>query len=101
MDREDSDSAITITAEPPGSATLSTSNVIAPNRSSEFDLLSVGPRYKRGRLYSTDASLGDVDVPHQAAQQANTRLEQLSLLDIFSMPHVVRNTGIVCTIGER
>lgn len=54
----------------------------------------------RQRLYSTDTTLGDMDLPHLAAQMANTRLENLSLLDIFSAPHIVRNTGLVCTIGE-
>ena len=69
--------------------------VIAPS-ASETDMLQL-PR--QTRLYSTDTTLGDVDVPHMAAQMANTRLENLSLLDIFSAPHVVRNTGIICTIG--
>jgi pyruvate kinase len=64
---------------------------------SESDLLQLPGR--QGRLYSTDATLGDLDVPHLAAQMANTRLENLSLLDIFSAPHVVRNTGLICTIG--
>lgn len=58
-----------------------------------------GDRHRQ-RLYSTDTTLGDMDLPHLAAQMANTRLENLSLLDIFSAPHIVRNTGIVCTIGE-
>lgn len=34
------------------------------------------------------------------AQLANTRLEHLSLLTIGSHPNVVRNTGIICTVGE-
>ena len=80
-------------------STKATAASAMPTPTSEYDLLGVGPRYKRGRLYSSDAALGDLDVPHQAAQLASTRLEQLSLLDIFSVPHVVRNTGIVCTIG--
>ena len=70
--------------------------VIAP-ASSETDMLQL-PGHQT-RLYSTDTTLGDMDVPHMAAQMANTRLENLSLLDIFSAPHLVRNTGIVCTIG--
>ena len=40
------------------------------------------------------------DLPHQAAQMAVSRLEQISLLDTFTTPHLVRNTGIICTIGE-
>ena len=56
----------------------------------------------RQRLYSTDSALSmELEVPHQEAQMANTRLEHLALLDIFSQPNVVRNTGIVCTIGKR
>ena len=49
---------------------------------------------------TTNASPGVVDVPHLKAQMANSRLENLSLLDVFNAPPVVRNTGIICTIGE-
>ena len=54
---------------------------------------------KRGRFFSTDSALEAV-VPHQEAQMASTTLEHLSLLDVFTKPHVVRNTGIICTIGR-
>lgn len=70
---------------------------MAPS-ASEGDMLQL-PHARQTRLYSTDTTMGDMDVPHLAAQMANTRLENLSLLDIFSVPHVVRNTGLVCTIG--
>jgi len=42
----------------------------------------------------------ELGVPQMEAQLANTRLEHLSLLTIGSHPNVVRNTGIICTIGE-
>ena len=54
----------------------------------------------RDRYLSTDSIASDGFVPQQEAQLANTHLEHLSLLDIFSQPHIVRNTGIICTIGE-
>ena len=47
---------------------------------------------------STDGSAGGGDdVP---AQMANSRLENLSPLDVFRAPPAVRNSGIICTIGE-
>ena len=42
----------------------------------------------------------DGELPHHEAQQANTKLEHMCLLDIFTTAHATRNTGIVCTIGE-
>lgn len=72
----------------------------------EYDWENVGPRYKRGRLYSTDASTEDVTVPFKATKEASTRLEYLSKLDICRETKElensrVRNTGIVCTIGKQ
>jgi len=67
--------------------------------SGEYDELNVGPQFRRGRLYSTDPSIMELGVPQMEAQLANTRLEHLSLLTIGSHPNVVRNTGIICTIG--
>ena len=55
---------------------------------------------KRGRHFSTDSTSEGMAVPHQEAQSAKTLIEHVSLLDVFSKPHVVRNTGIICTIGN-
>jgi len=63
----------------------------------------VGPQYKRGRLYSTDASIVDVTTPYEAAKKANTRLEYFSELDICyerQEMSCVRKTGIIGTIGQ-
>lgn len=55
---------------------------------------------KRGRHFSTDSTAeAGAPVPHQEAQSAKTLIEHVSLLDVFSKPHIVRNTGIICTIG--
>ena len=55
---------------------------------------------KHGRHFSTDSTAEAVAaVPHQEAQSAKTLIEHVSLLDVFSKPHIVRNTGIICTIG--
>ena len=57
---------------------------------------------QRGRMFSTESSQSDPDsVPHSRAQAASTFIEHVSLLDVFSGPNVVRNTGIICTIGEK
>ena len=70
----------------------------------EYDWENVGPQYKRGRLYSTDAPTVDVTIPYKEAKEASTRLEYLSKLDICRKTQemsCVRNTGIVCTIGKQ
>ena len=40
------------------------------------------------------------EVPQGLAALATTQIEHLSLLDIDSPVTVIRNTGIVCTIGK-
>ncbi len=67
----------------------------------DMDYLSVSAQSgPRSRLYSSDSLGLEVEVPQQVSQDVNTHLEHLSLLNIFSSPHIVRNTGIICTIGE-
>ena len=39
------------------------------------------------------------EVPHSEAQFADNHLDHLCLLDMFTQPHTLRNTGIICTIG--
>ena len=46
-----------------------------------------------------DSSLSN-EVPQSLAASATTQIEHLSLLDIDSPVTVIRNTGIVCTIGK-
>lgn len=40
------------------------------------------------------------EVPQGLAALATTQIEHLSLLDIDSPVTVIRNTGVVCTIGK-
>ncbi len=56
----------------------------------------------RGRMFSTDSSHSESEeLPQYKAAAASTLVEHVSLLDVFSQPNVVRNTGIICTIGEQ
>lgn len=55
---------------------------------------------KRGRHFSTDSTSEGMVVPHREAQSAKTLIEHVSLLNVFSKPNIVRNTAIICTIGE-
>lgn len=53
------------------------------------------------RSSSAGSLSSDKEFPHYQAQRANTKLEHMCLLDIFTTAQTTRNTGIVCTIGER
>ena len=55
---------------------------------------------KRGRHFSTDSTSEAMPVPHREAQSAKTLIEHVSLLNVFTKPHIVRNTGVICTIGK-
>ncbi len=68
--------------------------------SSEMDFLSVAaqPAGPRSRLYSSDSRNG-AEQERLVTTLVSTNLEHLSRLNIISSPHIVRNTGIVCTIG--
>ena len=50
----------------------------------------------KGRTESSSSN----EVPQGLAASATTQIEHLSLLDIYSPVTVIRNTGIVCTIGK-
>ena len=68
-----------------------------------YDVGGLGPTFRRGRLYSAEVDVAELDLePEEKTTQSHvgTRLEHLSELDTFGESHVVRNTGIVCTIGE-
>ena len=45
-------------------------------------------------------SVSSNEVPQGLAALATTSIEHRSLLDIYSPVTVIRNTGIVCTIGK-
>ena len=55
----------------------------------------VSPKKRNSQSYQST----DMDVPHLKAQKVNTHLEHWSLLDVFTKPHTLSHTGIICTIG--
>jgi len=50
--------------------------------------------------YTRSDSGSTSEVPQGLAASATTQIEHRSLLDIDSPVTVIRNTGIVCTIGK-
>lgn len=54
------------------------------------------PQSKGARSESASSN----EVPQGLAAMATTQIEHRSLLDIDSPVTVIRNTGIVCTIGK-
>lgn len=81
------------TPEPTG--VFATSRILSV--SSEFDVQGRVPRPGRARLWSNSSSV-DSEMPK--ASTTNTRLEHLCQLNVFGASHIMRNTGIICTIGE-
>ena len=87
--------------------TLDREKEMSENPDSPVSPLPVDHQWQRKgntRIFATDSneSLTDVGLklPHEKAQLASTHIEHVSLLDTFSNPNVVRNTGIICTIGN-
>lgn len=78
------------TPEPTG--VFATSRILSV--SSDLNIQGMGGR---SRLWSIDSSV-DSETPRPSL--TNTRLEHLCQLNVFGTSHIMRNTGIICTIGE-
>ena len=56
---------------------------------------------ERGRIFSTESGgKSEEEIPQYRAQNATTLIEHLARLEVFDPSSIMRNTGIVCTIGE-